>query len=75
MFSLKCFIRKIGLAQRVIQLEGVREVISTNHPPHEAISSTAFLTAVSPDHTKIKFLILAQEPLRAGSNKHSQPHL
>lgn len=70
--GLKGLLRMRWLAQRVmIRWEGIREVIETNHLPHEKTPST-FLAAALPDHTKLKFLIQAQVPPRAGTNQHSQ---
>lgn len=72
--GLKGLLRMMWLAQRVtIWLEGIREVIETNHLPHEETPSATFLGAALPDHTKLKFLIQAQVPPRAGANQHSQP--
>lgn len=72
--GLKGLLRMMWLAQRVtIRLEAIREVIETNHLPHEETPSTTFLAAALPDHTKLKFLIQAQVPPRAGANQHSQP--
>lgn len=73
--GLKGLLRMMWLAQRVtIWLEGIREVIETNHLPHEETPSTTFLAAALPDHTKLEVLIQAQVPPRAGANQqHSQP--